>query len=101
MRDAPPIYENDFVRVMECRHGTFALNTHDTFVGRSLELYGEWCESELQLLGQLLKKGDEKIADEWPELRYLAPAHDYKSRHGSVLLAFEAVEQALGEVHSR
>ena len=50
---------------------------------------------------QLLEKGDEKIADEWPELRYLAPAHDYKSRHGSVLLAFEAVEQALGEVQSR
>jgi NifU-like protein involved in Fe-S cluster formation len=34
-------------------------------------------------------------------LRYLAPAHAYKSRHGSVLLAFEAVEQALTEAQSR
>ena len=31
----------------------------------------------------------------WPELTYLAPAHGFKSRHGSILLAFEAVEQAI------
>lgn len=46
----------------------------------------------------MLKDGVEPSDDLWPELAYLAPAHGYKSRHGSVLLAFEAVEQALDEV---
>jgi NifU-like protein involved in Fe-S cluster formation len=34
----------------------------------------------------------------WEELQMLAPAHEYKSRHGSVLLAFEAVEQAIQSI---
>jgi NifU-like protein involved in Fe-S cluster formation len=50
---------------------------------------------------RLLKDGDIKVADEWPELRYLVPAHEYKSRHGSVLLAFEAVEQAVNQAQQK
>lgn len=46
----------------------------------------------------MLKEGTEPPAELWPELAYLQPAHGYKSRHGSVLLAFEAVEQAVGKV---
>lgn len=46
----------------------------------------------------MLKEGAAAPDDLWPELAYLAPAHGYKSRHGSVLLAFEAVEQALDEI---
>lgn len=46
----------------------------------------------------MLKEGAAAPDDLWPELAYLAPAHGYKSRHGSVLLAFEAVEQAVNEV---
>ena len=41
-----------------CRHGTFAFNVHDTYVARSLDLYGEWCESEIALLTPLLARGD-------------------------------------------
>ncbi len=40
-----------------CRHGLFAYNVHDTFVGRSLDRYGEWGEAELALLGLLLEPG--------------------------------------------
>mgnify|MGYP002637052126 CR=1 len=46
----------------------------------------------------MLKQGVEPPTDLWPELAYLAPAHGYKSRHGSVLLAFEAVEQAVDAI---
>lgn len=43
----------------------------------------------------MLKDGVNPPEGLWPELQMLAPAHEYKSRHGSVLLAFEAVEQAV------
>lgn len=48
----------------------------------------------------MLKDGADPPSDLWEELAYLAPAHGYKSRHGSVLLAFEAVEQALDEIQA-
>jgi FkbM family methyltransferase len=41
----------------KCKHGTFLYNRHDSFVGQSLDRYGEWCESELLVLGQGLKPG--------------------------------------------
>ena len=47
---------------------------------------------------QMLKDGVAPSDDLWPELQVLAPAHEYKSRHGSVLLAFEAVEDAIQSI---
>ncbi len=49
---------SDFAEVKLCRQGTFLFNRNDTFVGRSLELYGEWCEAEIELLDQVVKPGD-------------------------------------------
>lgn len=49
----------------------------------------------------MMQDGAEAPDDLWPELAFLAPAHSYKSRHGSVLLAFEAVEQAVDEITAR
>jgi len=49
----------------------------------------------------ILKDDAEPPEDLWPELAYLRPAHAYKSRHGSVLLAFEAVEQAVDQILSK
>lgn len=37
------------------RHGTFLYNRQDEFVGRSLELYGEWSEAEILLFRQLIE----------------------------------------------
>lgn len=39
------------------RHGTFLYNRQDEFVGRSLELYGEWSEAEILLFRQLIEPG--------------------------------------------
>jgi FkbM family methyltransferase len=41
-----------------CKHGSFLFSLADTFIGKSLNLYGEWCEGELSLLAQLLAPGD-------------------------------------------
>lgn len=46
---------------LKCKHGTFTFNPNDTFIGRSLQHYGEWCEFELDLLGTLIKPGDTVI----------------------------------------
>ncbi len=47
---------------------------------------------------KMLQDGALPSADLWPELQMLAPAHEYRSRHGSVLLAFEAVEDAIQSI---
>ncbi len=36
-------------------------NVHDRHIGRSLDLYGEWAESELELLGLFIRPGDTVI----------------------------------------
>ncbi len=50
--------ENGFVRIRRCRHGWFMYNINDRFVSRSLDLYGEWAEPELEFIGQFIKPGD-------------------------------------------
>lgn len=44
-------------RVRETRHGFMLYNIHDAYVGRSLELYGEFSFGEIELFEQLLKPG--------------------------------------------
>ena len=44
--------------IKECKHGKFILNHHDTWVSRSLKLYGEWSELELSVFLGILKEGD-------------------------------------------
>jgi FkbM family methyltransferase len=55
------LLENDWVAVKRCRYGIMAYNVNDSFIGRSLDLYGEWCELELALLGQILRPGDTAV----------------------------------------
>jgi FkbM family methyltransferase len=47
--------------IKACRRGTFMYNVNDAFIGRSLDLYGEWCDDELHILTQVLKDGDVAI----------------------------------------
>jgi FkbM family methyltransferase len=54
----PRVYEHEFVAMKRCKHGTFLYNVHDGFIGTSLELYGQWCEGEMEALGQIIKPGD-------------------------------------------
>ena len=51
------IFQNDYTVLKECRHGFFLFNKNDHFIGRSLNIYGEWCEGELVTLLQILVPG--------------------------------------------
>ena len=53
--------ENGFVAIKRCKHGIFMFNRNDRFIGRSLDCYGEWCESEVVLLQRFLRLGDVAI----------------------------------------
>jgi len=45
----------------------------------------------------MLKEGAPPPGGDWSELAVLAPAERFKSRHGSILLAFDAVVAALDD----
>jgi FkbM family methyltransferase len=40
------------------KHGVFTYPAKDMYIGRSLEVYGQYCESELTIFGQLVRPGD-------------------------------------------
>jgi len=42
----------------QCRYGFFIFDKNDTYVGRSLETYGEWAEAEVQLFSQIIRPTD-------------------------------------------
>ena len=48
----------DFNKTKSCRHGTLIYSSNDVYVGRSLELYGEFAEGEVELLSQIAQPGD-------------------------------------------
>lgn len=41
-----------------CKHGTFSFIANDTFVGRSLDLYGEYSEDEVNIFKAVLQPND-------------------------------------------
>lgn len=47
-----------YVAVKKCRYGFFAYNTNDTFIGKSLDLYGEWAQTELDVLLPVIEPND-------------------------------------------
>ena len=52
------LIRNGGLRVAHCRYGLMLYNVNDVFIGRSLELYGEYLENEIKLYRQLLGEGD-------------------------------------------
>jgi FkbM family methyltransferase len=58
---APILKENPVLRGKGCKHGMFIYNPNDTFIGRSLEAYGEWSEFEIDMLKNFIKDGDTVI----------------------------------------
>ncbi len=50
-------YEKDGLRLRQCQHGPLLYNANDIYVGRSLDLYGEYSESESGVFAQILKPG--------------------------------------------
>lgn len=49
----------------------------------------------------MLKEGGPPPSGRWADLGLLQPVKDYKARHASTLLVFEAVERALDEIAAR
>lgn len=49
----------------------------------------------------MLKDNGPPPAGRWADLAALQPVRDYKARHTSTLLAFEAVERALAEIEAQ
>src|SRR5262245_3941932 len=45
-------------RVKDCRHGRLCYLLTDSYIGRSLDIYGEYSEGEIDLFRQLLRPGD-------------------------------------------
>lgn len=45
-------------KIKACKHGTFEYFADDEFVGRSLDLYGEYSELEVGALAKILRSGD-------------------------------------------
>mgnify|MGYP002629597179 CR=1 FL=1 len=43
---------------IQCRHGLFTFDKNDTYVGRSLETYGEWAEAEVHLFAKIIRPSD-------------------------------------------
>jgi hypothetical protein len=41
---SPYLVENRHIAVKRCKHGVLMYNRNDTFIGRGLDLYGEWCD---------------------------------------------------------
>ncbi len=54
-----------------------------------------------EAMRRMLKEGAEPPEGRWEELRVLEPVRDFKARHASTLLTFDAVVDALNQIASR
>src|ERR1041385_6647627 len=54
----PPVPVPEFNRVKDCRYGKMIYNANDMYIGRALELYGEYCQGEADLFAQIVRPGD-------------------------------------------
>lgn len=54
-----------------------------------------------QTMRAMLKEGGPPPGGRWADLALLEPVKDYKARHASTLLVFEAIEKALAEIEAR
>lgn len=50
---------------------------------------------------RVLKEGDEAPQGKWEALKVLVPLREYKARHASILLTFDAVVSALDQIEAR
>lgn len=61
--------------------------------------------AELRTVGaamrKMLKEGGPPPEGRWTDLAALQPVKDYKARHASTLLVFDAVENAIGQIEAQ
>jgi NifU-like protein involved in Fe-S cluster formation len=49
----------------------------------------------------ILKENAEPPAGKWSDLSVLVPVRDYKARHASTMLTFDAVVDAIGQIEQK
>lgn len=54
----PPLLEEGRQRLVKARHGYVLYNRNDTVIGRLLELYGDYFETEVAVFRQFMQPGD-------------------------------------------
>ena len=52
------------------------------------------------LMRKMLKEGGPPPNGKWKDLEILEPVRDFKARHASTLLVFDAVEEAIAEIEA-
>lgn len=57
----PALPQRQHLNLMACRHGVMLFPRSDMYIGRSLELYGEWADGEIVLFSNILKPGDNVV----------------------------------------
>lgn len=61
--------------------------------------------NELRSVGaamrKMLKQGGSPPGGKWADLAVLEPVRDYRARHASTLLVFDAVEEAIGKIEAK
>jgi len=50
---------------------------------------------------KMLKQGGPPPGGKWADLAVLEPVRDYRARHASTLLVFDAVEEAIGKIEAK
>ena len=50
---------------------------------------------------RMLKENGAPPQGRWEELKYLEPVRDYRARHASTMLTFDAVVDAVGQIEAR
>lgn len=51
-------FKNKHMIIKKHKHGYLLFNSFDRIIGKSIDLYGEWCEEELKLLSKYINEGD-------------------------------------------
>ena len=46
------------IRTSQCKHGKFSYFTNDTIIGKSLDMYGEYCEQEFIVMSHMIQPTD-------------------------------------------
>jgi FkbM family methyltransferase len=56
-QDSSIVFSDGHLRLRRCRHGRMLFNLNDVYIGTMLDLYGEYCEGELDIFRQILRPG--------------------------------------------
>jgi NifU-like protein involved in Fe-S cluster formation len=49
----------------------------------------------------MLKENGAPPDGKWTEIKFLEPVRDYKARHASTMLTFDAVVDAIGQIEAK